>query len=76
MPGISGKALYQKLQADFPGMKVLYMSGYTDNVIGDKGLLKEGVDFIGKPFTINELSMKVYDILNPWKAAHVENTDH
>lgn len=42
------------------------MSGYSDNVISEKGLLKEGTNFIGKPFSIDELATKVLEILgNP-----------
>jgi CheY-like chemotaxis protein len=64
MPGCSGKDLFRQLIKKMPYLKVLYMSGYTDNVISEKGLLKEGINFIGKPFSIDELAMKVLDILS------------
>ena len=41
------------------------MSGYTDNVIVRQGILKEGVQFIQKPFTVNGLLEKVWQVLHP-----------
>ncbi len=64
LPGYSGKELYSRLKEKLPHLKVLYMSGYTDNVISDKGVLKAGVHFIGKPFSIRELLKKVHSVLN------------
>jgi PAS domain S-box-containing protein len=63
MPGCSGKDLFRQLKKEMPDLKVLYMSGYSDNVISEKGLLKEGVNFIGKPFSIDELTIKILGIL-------------
>lgn len=63
MPGCNGKELYRRLCTRLPELKVLYMSGYTDNVISDKGLIKDGIAFISKPFTINDLSHKVLEVL-------------
>jgi PAS domain S-box-containing protein len=64
MPGCSGKDLFRKLEKRMPDLKVLYMSGYSDNVISEKGLLKEGINFIGKPFSIDELINRVIGILS------------
>jgi PAS domain S-box-containing protein len=64
MPEMSGKALYQKLIAIHPSSKVLYMSGYTDDVIVHHGVLDEGIDFLQKPFTIQQLARKVRGALN------------
>lgn len=59
MPGCNGRELYTQLQVQKPDLKVLFMSGYTDNVIGAQGGLGDGLHFIAKPFTVNELSLKV-----------------
>ena len=45
-------------------MKVLYMSGYTENVIAKRGVLEEGVNFIQKPFNSSGLAVKVREILD------------
>jgi PAS domain S-box-containing protein len=64
MPTMNGPQLHQKLTAIYPGLKVLFMSGYTNNVIVHHGILDEGVNFLQKPFTIQSLSQKVRKVLN------------
>ena len=59
MPEMNGRELYEKLVAAQPGLKVLFMSGYTDEVIVHRGILDEGLNFIQKPFTIRKLAEKV-----------------
>ena len=63
MPEMNGKDLYERLKLIKPDLKVLYMSGYTANVIVHHGVLDEGVQFISKPFKISDLSNKVRDAL-------------
>jgi signal transduction histidine kinase/CheY-like chemotaxis protein len=64
MPGMSGRELAESLAADHPSMRVLYMSGYTANVIAHKGVLEDGVDFLSKPITHDQLARKVREILD------------
>jgi signal transduction histidine kinase/CheY-like chemotaxis protein len=64
MPGCNGRELYEQLQVEKPDLKVLFMSGYTDNVIHAQGGLGDGMHFIGKPFTLNQLSLKVRAVLD------------
>ncbi len=59
MPGMNGRDLYQKLVEFQPECRVLYMSGYTDEVIGHQHILEEGVNFLQKPFTVQSLMQKV-----------------
>lgn len=63
MPYMNGRELYQKLLEFQPDIRVLYMSGYTDNVIVHHGILYEGINFLQKPFTILGLLQKVRTIL-------------
>ncbi len=65
MPDTSGRELAARLAELRPGIKVLFMSGYTDNVIVHHGVLDEGAHFIEKPFSPEELAGKVRAVLGP-----------
>jgi two-component system cell cycle sensor histidine kinase/response regulator CckA len=64
MPGISGRDLAKRLTARHPHVRVLYMSGYTFNVIAQDGTLEEGISFLQKPFTPQVLTEKVREALD------------
>jgi len=64
MPEMSGRALADRLVPQHPEMKVLFMSGYTDDVIADHGVLDTGTAFIQKPFAPDVLAKKVRDVLD------------
>ena len=63
MPGMSGKDLTQELQRIRPGIKVIFMSGYTDNSIVHHGILERGIAFLQKPFTPEGLARKVREVM-------------
>ncbi len=64
MPEMNGRELAGRLQAAYPDLKVLFMSGYTSNVVAHRGVLDEGVNFLQKPFSLATLSAKVRAILD------------
>jgi len=63
MPGMSGAQLGAYLSALRPEMKVLYVSGYTDDAIVHHGVLEPGLSFLQKPFSPKKLARKVGEVL-------------
>ncbi|MEX2607614.1 MAG: PAS domain S-box protein [Kiritimatiellia bacterium] len=63
MPGMDGRQLAERISANNPGIKVLFMSGYTADVIALRGVLDEGVQFLQKPFTRDDLACKLRELL-------------
>ena len=64
LPGINGRDLADRLVKIHPSIKLLFTSGYTDDVISHHGVLDEGIHFIGKPFTAYALAKKLRDVLD------------
>jgi CheY-like chemotaxis protein len=63
MPEMNGRELANQMQILCPGIRCLFMSGYTANVIAHRGVLDEGVNFIPKPLSVNSLAAKVREVL-------------
>ncbi len=63
MPEMNGRDLAQRIFSLYPGLKRLFMSGYTADVIAHRGVLEDGVQFIQKPFTLKDLSAKIREVL-------------
>jgi nitrogen-specific signal transduction histidine kinase len=64
MPGMNGQMLAQELKMARPSLVVLYMSGYADNVLGQRGVIDRGVHFLAKPFVAADLALKVRTVLD------------
>ena len=64
MPDVSGRQLADQLLELRPDMKVLFMSGYTDDAIVRHGVLKEGIAYLQKPFTPDTMARKVRAVLD------------
>jgi CheY-like chemotaxis protein len=67
MPGMNGRVLAEQLLPRQPGMKVLYMSGYTDSFIAGHGVLDQTTQLLHKPFTEEALIRKVREVLDAGK---------
>ncbi len=64
MPEMSGRDLSEAMTSLYPGIRCLFMSGYTDDIIVHQGIVEKGVPFIQKPFSVQNLAVKVREILN------------
>lgn len=64
MPGMNGRELAQRVSEIRPNMRVLYMSGYTENVIGQNGTLDAGIKLLQKPFNLRDLKEMVREVLD------------
>ncbi len=64
MPGINGRVLAERLAPSQPGMRILYVSGYTDSFIAGHGVLEAGAHLLHKPFTEESLTRKVRELLD------------
>lgn len=64
MPHLGGRPLYERLAASRPGLKVMFLSGYTDDAVVRQGILSDRVPFLQKPFTAAALAQKVRQVLD------------
>src|SRR5262249_24629668 len=65
MPDMTGKQVADELRRLRPELKVLYMSGYSGEIIAQRGVLETGVSYLAKPFTVDALAAKVREVLGP-----------
>lgn len=63
MPGITGRELAKRLQLNHQKMKVLHISGYAEDTIGQQGTLEPGIEFLQKPFSVSDLGRKIREVL-------------
>ncbi len=63
MPKINGRELAERIELIIPEIKILFMSGYTSTIIAHHGVLDEGINFIQKPFSVNDLAFSMQKVL-------------
>ena len=73
LPTMSGNTLATKMLEKHPELKVLYMSGYTDDAIVHHGVLEPGTWFLQKPFTGDALARKVREVLDSAASVHASS---
>jgi FixJ family two-component response regulator len=64
MPDMNGKTLADRLTVRCPDLRVLFTSGYTENVIAHHGVLEPGVEFLQKPYSVEALVSRVREVLD------------
>jgi FixJ family two-component response regulator len=70
MPLMGGKVMAEWLKTTYPGIKVIFTSGYTDATIAHHGMLEAGAEFLSKPYTPATLARKVREVLDQPNAAN------
>ena len=75
MPEVSGSELAERLGALAPDMRILFMSGYSDEAVVRHGVLSEAAAFLEKPFTEKALARKVREVLDCLAAARLDGVD-
>ena len=64
MPGMNGRKLADEALRLVPGLKLLFTTGFTRNAVVHNGVLDHGVNFLAKPFTIDQLATKLREVLD------------
>ena len=67
MPGQNGWDLYTQLASETPGLRVLFISGYSERAVGKGEILEQGIPFLQKPFRASELAARIRDVLGKEK---------
>lgn len=68
MPEMNGRELAAMIKSEYPEIKTLYISGYTSDVIADRGVMNENINFLPKPFSITDLSRAIRETLHSFKS--------
>jgi CheY-like chemotaxis protein len=69
MPGMNGRETYEAIKKLRPDIRAIFMSGYTADIIAQKGIMEEGINFISKPLNPSTLLKKIREVLMKDQAA-------
>jgi two-component system, cell cycle sensor histidine kinase and response regulator CckA len=75
MPRMNGRELHERLERILPGIRVIYMSGYSHAIVSGQGILNKGARLLRKPFAVNELLVAVRETLDEKNAANAQNSN-
>jgi YesN/AraC family two-component response regulator len=64
MPDVNGRELASEILTQRPGLKVIFISGYTEHVMLQQGAIEKGLNFISKPFAMQSLARKLREVLD------------
>ncbi len=64
MPHMNGRELATRMTAAWPEVRVLFTSGYTQNVIAHHGILERGIEYLAKPYSLESLARRVREVLD------------
>ena len=74
MPKKNGREIYEEIRSMRPDIKFIFISGYTADIILQKGIVEEGVEFVTKPFSKNEILRKVRNVLDHGRSIDCQAT--
>jgi PAS domain S-box-containing protein len=63
MPGMNGRVLSERIAAALPSIRALFTSGYTQNVIVSQGVLHDGIEFLAKPYSVEQLAQRIEQLM-------------
>jgi CheY-like chemotaxis protein len=63
MPGMNGRVLSERVAAALPSIRALFTSGYTQNVIVSQGVLHDGIEFLAKPYSVEQLAQRIAQLM-------------
>ena len=64
MPEMNGRELSERIKHIYPNLNIIFISGYTANIIAHRGVLEDGINFVSKPFTKEAIASKIKEVLN------------
>ena len=64
MPGMDGRLLAERITGALPDIRVLFVSGYTEDVVVSHGVLNAGIEFLAKPYSVDQLARRVREVLS------------
>ena len=71
MPGKNGKEVFEEIKKTHPNTRVIFVSGYTGDIVLGKGIQSETIDFIPKPLSTTKLLGKVREVLDRYTPGHI-----